>query len=303
MSLVPLLEECIERATRSSPTGSTMSGNEIRAKCSRCQTKFAATVRADGFVLCPGCGARLKYRKLSPGVGAAKRAEMTQELSAAGVAASMERGKREAQSSSVADGAPSVSAQDRDKETGPTSESRIEELMLALYQTQTQILELLQERLGPSRTMEDVPQSDTIPDGDDFAAFPPATTRASKRKSVLLIDDDDASRAAAVAALEKAEIPVRTAASGQAAMKSLTEETPDVIALEGEMSGEISGRDIVDRVKAVMEWVNIPILLYTQARLESQQEARTKYGADSYILKGPKGPDALVSQVIALFRA
>ena len=242
---------------------------------------------------------------------------MTQELSAAGVAASMERGRRKAQSSSVADGppkpnppdsapggaAPSASVQDRGKETAPTSQSSIEELMFALYQTQKQMLALLQERLGPVRAMEDVPKSDTITGDDDFAAFPPATTRASKRKSVLLIDDDDASRTTAVAALEKAEVLVRTAVNGQAAMELLTEETPDVIALEGEMSGEISGRDIVDRIKAVMEWVNIPILLYTQARLESQQEARTKYGADSYILKGPKGPDALVSQVIALFRA
>ncbi len=242
---------------------------------------------------------------------------MTQELSAAGVAASMERGKREAQSSSVADGppkptppepaesggAPSVSVQDSDKDTAPTSESSIEELMFALYQTQKQMLALLQERLGPVRAMEDAPQSGTVTGDDDFAAFPPATTRASKRKSVLLIDDDDASRAAAVAALEKAEVLVRTAVSGQAAMELLTEETPDVVALEGEMSGEISGRDIVDRIKAVMEWVNIPILLYTQARLESQKEAHTVYGADGYILKGPKGPDALVSQVIALFRA
>jgi len=289
------------------------SGIEIRAKCSRCQTKFAASVQADGFVLCPGCGSRLKYRKPSPGEGAAQPPEMTQELSAAVVAGRMERGRREAQSSSGADGppkpnppdsapsgaAPTASVQGRDKETAPTSQSSIEELMFALYQTQKQMLELLRERLGPS---QDGPQSDTIPD-DDFAAFPPATTRASKRKSVLLIDDDAASRDAAVAALEKAEVPVRTAVSGQAAMELLTKETPDVIALEGEMPGEISGRDIVDRVKAVMEWVNIPILLYTQARVESQQEARTNYGADGYILKGPKGPDALVSQVIALFRA
>ena len=130
--------------------------------------------------------------------------------------------------------------------------------MFALYQTQKQMLTLLEERLVPVRAVEDAPQSDTIAGDDDFAAFPPATTRANKRKSVLLIDDDDASRAAAVAALEKAEVPVRTAVSGQAAMELLTEETPDVIALEGEMSGEISGKDIIDRVKAVMEWVNIP---------------------------------------------
>ncbi len=119
---------------------------------------------------------------------------------------------------------------------------------------------------------------------------------------MLVIDDDEASRAAAVAALKKAEVVVRTAESGQMAIDSLAQETPNIIAPEGEMSGEVSGRDIVDRVRSVMEWVNIPILLYTQARLKSQEDARTVYGADGYVLKGPKGPEALVSQVITLFR-
>ena len=291
-----------------------MGGNAIRAKCSLCQTKFKQSVHADGFVLCPGCGARLQYRKPPPTGGTAKPPEMTQELTAAVVAARMERGRQESESARVADpqpkpappptppdqastqagpapnaSAPTAPASDRDKETDPTPESSIEELMFALYQTQKQMLEILQERLGPVPTMpEDAPESNTTPEGNDFAAFPPAPTRASGRKSVLLIDDDDTSRAAAVAALEKAEVLVRTAVSGQAAIDSLAQETPDVIALEGEMSGKVSGGDIVDRVRSVMEWVNIPILLYTQARLKSQEDARTLYGADGYVLKDPR---------------
>ena len=236
---------------------------------------------------------------------------MTQELTAAVVAARMERGKQESQSARVADqkpepapsarpagsaSAPTPPGSDRDEGTDPTAQSSIEELMFALYQTQKQMLEILQERLEPVRAMpEDVPESDTKLEDNDFAAAPPVSTRARGRKSVLVIDDDEASRAAAVAALEKAEVVVRTAESGQVAIDSLAQETPDVIALEGEMSGEVSGRDIVDRVRSVMEWVNIPILLYTQARLKSQEDARTVYGADGYVLKGPKGPEALVS--------
>ncbi len=276
-------------------------------------------VQPDGFVLCPGCGTRLKFRKPSSTGGAATPPEMTQELSAAVVAARMERGKQESQSARVANPQPKpappptppdqVSAQadpapapvsDSGEGADPTPQSSIEELMFALYQTQKQMLEILQERLRPGpKKPADLPDNATLED-NDFAA--PVATRASGRKSVLVIDDDEASRGAAVAALEKAEVVVRTAESGQVAIDSLAAETPDLIALEGEMSGEISGKDIVDRVRSVMEWVNIPILLYTQARLESQEEARTLYGADGYVLKGPKGPDALVSQVITLFR-
>ncbi len=280
-----------------------------------------ALVQPEGFVLCPGCGARLKFRKPSSTGGAATPPEMTQELTAAVVAARMERGRQESQSARVADPQPKpapqptppdqVSAQadaaptpasDKGEGTGPTPQSSIEELMFALYQTQKQMLEILQERLRPDPEPdkpEDLPDDATFED-NDFAA--PVAARASGRKSVLVIDDDEATRAAAVAALEKAEVVVRTAESGQVAVDSLAKEMPDVIALEGEMSGEISGKDIVDRVRSVMEWVNIPILLYTQAKLESQEEARTLYGADGYVLKGPNGPDALVSQVITLFR-
>ena len=175
--------------------------------------------------------------------------------------------------------------------------------MYALYQTQKQMLEILQERLGPVPAMpEDASESNDMIEDNDFGAGSRVPTRSSSRKSVLVIDDDEASRAAAVAALEKAEVVVRTAESGQVAIDSLAQEIPNVIALEGEMSGEVSGKDIVDRVRSVMEWVNIPIVLYTQARLKSQEDARTLYGADGYVLKGPKGPDALVSQVITLFR-
>ena len=217
---------------------------------------------------------------------------MTQELSAAVVAARMERGRQESQSASVSDPQPNPAsspnpvstqarpapsattapASDRGEGTDPTAQSSIEELMFALYQTQKQMLEILQQRLGPAPAMpEEVPDSDTTLEDNDFAATA-VPTRARVRKSVLVIDDDDASRAAAVAALEKAEVVVRAAESGQEAIDFLTQEMPDVIALEGEMSGEVSGRDIVDRVRSVMEWVNTPILLYTQARLESQEK-------------------------------
>ena len=116
-----------------------------------------ALVQPDGFVLCPGCGARLKFRKPLSTAGAATPPEMTQELTAAVVAARMERGRQESQSARVADPQPKpapqptppdqVSAQadaaptpasDKGEGTGPTPQSSIEELMFALYQTQKQ---------------------------------------------------------------------------------------------------------------------------------------------------------------------
>jgi CheY-like chemotaxis protein len=186
-----------------------------------------------------------------------------------------------------------------------TAESSLEELMFAVYLTQQQIIELLQTHLGRGRVTPEPPRRERkdVVEGAEFMAFPPAPARARKRKSVLLVDDDETTLRGAVAALEKADVPVRTATNGNEALAALSQEPPDVIALEAELSGDPGGADLVKRVKATMEWITIPIVLYTRARVQSQEEARAAYGADAFVLKGPRGPAALVSQVITVFRS
>jgi hypothetical protein len=51
-----------------------------------------------------------------------------------------------------------------------------------------------------------------------------------------------------------------------------------------------------------MEWVDIPIVLYTRLPIESQKEARTIHGADDLLLKGPGSAEALPARVISIFR-
>jgi response regulator RpfG family c-di-GMP phosphodiesterase len=63
----------------------------------------------------------------------------------------------------------------------------------------------------------------------------------------------------------------------------------------------MGGKDVINMIKATMEWVDIPIVLYTRAPVESQREARTVHGADEFVLKSA-GPAALVTRCIALFR-
>ena len=118
---------------------------------------------------------------------------------------------------------------------------------------------------------------------------------------MLLIDDDPATTSAAQAALDTAEVPVRIVDDGNAALAAIAEEKPDVIVLELEMAGAMGGRDVINMIKATMEWVDIPILLYTRAAIASQKEARTIHGADDFVTKA-QGPSVLVSRVIAIFR-
>ena len=47
-----------------------------------------------------------------------------------------------------------------------------------------------------------------------------------------------------------------------------------MIALELDLGGAMAGKDVINMIKATMEWVDIPIILYTRVAVESQKEAR-----------------------------
>jgi CheY-like chemotaxis protein len=178
----------------------------------------------------------------------------------------------------------------------------------AVRKTQDEILTLLRTRPAAERAPDEgfgfgmaIGQDD-----DDRApaapAAAPAPVRSRRRKTVLLIDDDADTRQLAAAALAAADVPVRTASEGNAALGLIAEEKPDVLVLELDMGGAMGGKDVINMIKATMEWVDIPIVLYTRARVASQKEARVIHGADDFVSKGGDGAAQLVARVIALFR-
>jgi CheY-like chemotaxis protein len=178
-------------------------------------------------------------------------------------------------------------------EMGPFE--RLLEEIQAVREAQEEILSLL--RRGATST-----NSSEEPFGRELKepAFL-APVRSRQGKSVLLIDDDPATRDAAVAEFQGAEVPVRAVADGNAAIQAIADEKPDVIAIELALKGQMSANDVINQIKATMEWVDIPILLYTRAPVESQKEARQVHGADDLVLKR-SGPAALVSRIITIFR-
>ena len=126
--------------------------------------------------------------------------------------------------------------------------------------------------------------------------------RSSRRKSVLLVDDDEATRTQVESALTAGEVPVRTVSDGNRALAAIAEDKPDVIVLELGIGGAMAGKDVVNMIKATMEWVDIPIILYTRVPMEGQKEARQVHGADDFVAKGPGGPEAVLAKSIAFFR-
>jgi CheY-like chemotaxis protein len=134
--------------------------------------------------------------------------------------------------------------------------------------------------------------------GDDTGLSP---IRVRPRKTVVLVDDDPKTRAEAVAELLRADIPVRAFDDGKAALSAIAEGKPDVIALELGVGGDMGGKDLVNMIKATMEWVDIPIVLWTREAVSNQREARQIHGADEVVPKSG-GAAGLVARVITLFR-
>jgi CheY-like chemotaxis protein len=170
---------------------------------------------------------------------------------------------------------------------------------------QEEILALLRER--PAGRGESGGGASEDPFGfqmDTPVSVPSAAApmRTRRRKSVLLMDDDAATRQAAVTAFERAEVPVRAVGDGNVGLQMLAEERSDVLVLELGMGGAMGGKDVVNLIKATMEWVDIPIVLYTRLPVAGQKEARQIHGADELVPKASGSEEALVARVIQIFR-
>jgi CheY-like chemotaxis protein len=177
----------------------------------------------------------------------------------------------------------------------PTLEAVLAELR-ALRSVQEEIVELLRIRpASPPHAPAGRMAAPTPVEGG-----PPLRSR--RRKTVLLLDDDPETRSAARAALEGVEVPTREVDDGNAALALIARDKPDVIVMELAVGGVMPGKDVVNLIKATMEWVDIPIILYTRLAISNPRDVREVHGADDYVRKGDGGPNQLVSRVIAHFR-
>jgi CheY-like chemotaxis protein len=266
-------------------------------------------------MVCPGCGARLTTRATPVRSGSA--ASRTTDPGpaprpeSAGARSDGAPAVRPG-SSTLPPGTPLKKIAQPGEDTTKTASARANhagaepatlEMVLAevraVRRMQEQILEVLQDRPAA----DDAPpvREPLYTSMDEEDAPRRAAVRSQRRKSVLLIDDDPDTRAAAEAELEKAAVPVIAVSEGNAGLEAIASQKPDVIVLELDLAGTLAGKDVINMIKATMEWVDIPIVLYTRMPIESQREARLVHGADEIVSKA-SGAAALVVRVVALFR-
>jgi CheY-like chemotaxis protein len=167
------------------------------------------------------------------------------------------------------------------------------ETILAEIQAVRRIQEQILDRLVSAPKAEDRPVT------GDFTAASRAAVRSAQRKTVLVIEEDGPSRDAVTNALRKAQVPTRAVSSGNEGLAEIAREKPDVMVIDLEMGGTMGGKDVIDLVKATMEWVDIPIILYGRPGAAVDPQA---HGADLLVSKGPGSADTLVERVVSFFR-
>lgn len=287
--------------------------------CPRCQKPLDAPALADTIVTCPACGTRLIARSASKRAQGGQKEAGTPASSAPPVAA---RGGPAAVPASPPPSAladltlpppspPPVAAAPAERRSATKTTPLLERLLAevralqASQQQALQAIEGLRQALASRTELPADEAADDAPGVTDSLFDDPgpslAPIRATRRKSVLLVDDDADTRAAAVAELQRSDVPVRAFERCDAAISAIAAELPDVIAVELAIGGEMGGRDLVNLIKATMEWVHIPIVLWTREAIAGQREARQIHGADELVQKSA-GAAALVARVITVFR-
>lgn len=294
-------------------------------KCPRCQTGISSSADPAGFMVCSGCGARLRRTSaqasggnvtLPPGTPMMRSDDGSRTLAVADgtlgprrvvsssppparVVAAAKPPKRIGDDTArvkplAAAAAAPAAPFSAPNPNAPATAAAVGALLAevrAVRKVQDEILEMLKGRVQLRGN-----------GGDDFEGLHEPAVRSSRRKSVLLVDDDEVTRQTVESVLSASEVPVRSVGDGNSALAAIARDKPDVIVLELGMGGAMAGKDVVNMIKATMEWVDIPIILYTRVAMDGQKEARQIHGADDFVAKGPGGPEAVLAKSIAFFR-
>ena len=115
--------------------------------------------------------------------------------------------------------------------------------------------------------------------------------------TILVVDDEPSIREVVSIYLGRAGYRVLVAEDGQTALKILEQEPPDLVVLDL-MLPEVDGLEITRHLRAGGD---IPIIMLTARREETDRILGLEMGADDYVVK-PFSPRELVSRVKAVLR-
>ncbi len=115
-------------------------------------------------------------------------------------------------------------------------------------------------------------------------------------KKLLVVEDDEATRNSILELLSGSDVDITTAETGEEAYNLLNSEEFDCMVLDLGLA-DISGFDILEKIKDDVMLSHLPIIVYTAKELTKDEEKRLKKYAESIVIKGAKSQERLLDEV------
>jgi len=136
---------------------------------------------------------------------------------------------------------------------------------------------------------------------DDIGVKPQLERTAPSAGDRILVVDDEPDIIALVAYhLARSGYRVSTASTGTEALQAAREEQPALVILDL-MLPELSGFQVLERLRADATFADVPVLMLTARREEPDRVQGLSLGADDYLVK-PFSPQELVLRVRNILR-
>ena len=125
----------------------------------------------------------------------------------------------------------------------------------------------------------------------------PVPAQSETQRSIALVDDDRNILTTLSIALQAEGYATRVYSDGEAALKALTENPPDLAVFDIKMP-RMDGMELLRRLRATSE---LPVIFLTSKDEEQDEEAGLAMGADDYIAK-PFSQRLLLARIRAILR-
>lgn len=120
--------------------------------------------------------------------------------------------------------------------------------------------------------------------------------KETKRAKILIIEDDLFLSSIYVTKIEKSGYETLVCEDGEKGWELVQKEKPDLVLLDI-LLPKISGFDILKKMKATPELKDIPVILLTNLRRESEVEEGLKLGAVDYLIKAHFTPVEVIRKI------
>jgi CheY-like chemotaxis protein len=139
----------------------------------------------------------------------------------------------------------------------------------------------------------------TTPEGLETALARIKEYSAPRRKRLLVVEDNPAEQLSIKELLGYDDIDVTVVATGAEAIEAVSEQTFDCAVLDLRLP-DISGFDVLERVRDTPALGDLPVIVFTGKELSPEEDARLHSLARSVVVKGVESPERLLDET-ALF--